>query len=47
MPLNKINPIQSSYVYSGKCHEAQAAIPVRNIFNKTIEKAVLKTVTLI
>ncbi|EGQ9780457.1 conjugal transfer protein TraA, partial [Vibrio parahaemolyticus] len=24
MPLNKINPIQSSYVYSGKCHEAQA-----------------------
>ncbi|WP_047733420.1 hypothetical protein [Vibrio parahaemolyticus] len=47
MPLNKINPIQSSYVYSGKCHEEQAAIPVRNISHKTIEKAVLKTVKLI
>lgn len=36
MPLNKINPILSSYVYSGKCHEEQAAIPVRNISHKTI-----------
>ncbi|ENM5847928.1 conjugal transfer protein TraA, partial [Vibrio mimicus] len=47
MPLNKVNLIRPGYVYSGKCHEEQAAIAVRNISHRTIEKAVLKTVKLI
>ncbi|ENM5912072.1 conjugal transfer protein TraA [Vibrio mimicus] len=47
MPLNKINLIRSDYVFGDKCHEEQAAIPVRNISHKTIEKAVSKTVKLI
>ncbi|EGR3310532.1 conjugal transfer protein TraA, partial [Vibrio parahaemolyticus] len=41
MPLNKINLIQSGYVYNDKCNEVQAAITVRNISHKKIDKAVL------
>ncbi|EII3729017.1 conjugal transfer protein TraA, partial [Vibrio cholerae] len=47
MPLNKVNRIQANYIRNEKCNEEQPVFPVRNISNKTIEKAVLKTVKLI
>ncbi|RBM72907.1 conjugal transfer protein TraA, partial [Vibrio paracholerae] len=47
MPLNKVNRIQANYMRNQKCNEEYPVFPVRNISNKTIEKAVLKTVKLI
>ncbi|WOQ95814.1 hypothetical protein R4538_08325 [Vibrio cholerae] len=47
MPLNKVNRIQANYMRNEKCNDEQPVFPVRNISNKTIEKAVLITVKLI